>query len=246
MIEVDGGIQVMPESADDPFTTLPEWLPEKFKTPADMAKAYGELERRFGGRAVPQENAPASPVGQPATTQPQDSPPVDQLGEFQKYTDEYTKTGVLAESSYAELLARGIPKALVDSYISNAQTATSTQHAAMDAQVVATIGGPQEYAAMQVWASKTFAAEEIVAYNQAMETGDAQTMLFAARGLQARYQAQAEPRLISANANTKSSGFRSMAEMTASMRDPRYSSDPAYRSDVASRIKASQLFGIQA
>jgi hypothetical protein len=36
-----------------------------------------------------------------------------------------------------------------------------------------------------------------------------------------------------------------MAELTVAMRDPRYASDPAYRADVANRIKASQLFGVE-
>jgi len=37
----------------DPPENRPEWLPEKFKTPEDLAKSYGELEKRLsqGGQA---------------------------------------------------------------------------------------------------------------------------------------------------------------------------------------------------
>jgi hypothetical protein len=239
-IETEKGIQFLAPEAVDPMAARPEWLPEKFKSPAELAKAYQELERKIGKPAAP-ETAPESPAPKAADT-PQ-APDV-QLGEFAKYTDEYTKTGNLSEQSYKELLDRGIPKVLVDNYIANFKSAASTQVAALEAQVVAAVGGPQEYAAMQVWASKNFSAEEITAYNRAMETNDPQMMAFAVRGLEARFKANSEPRLISAAPNSKSSGFRSHAEMTAAMRDPRYAIDPAYRADVAARIKSSNLFGV--
>lgn len=238
-IETEKGIQFLPPGvAED----RPEWLPEKFRSPADMAKAYQELERKIGTKqpAAP-EAAPEQPVPQAA----EKPAGLDaQLGEFTKYTDEYTKTGILSEQSYKELLDRGIPKVLVDNYINNSKTAASSQVAALEAQMVAAVGGPQEYAAMQVWASKNFSSDEITAYNRAMETNDPQMMAFAVRGLEARYKAQSEPRLISATPNSKNSGFRSHAEMTAAMRDPRYAVDPAYRADVAARIKSSNLFGV--
>ena len=34
----------------------PEWLPEKFKTPEDMSKAYSELEKKLG--QAPKEEQP--------------------------------------------------------------------------------------------------------------------------------------------------------------------------------------------
>lgn len=52
----EGGIQVVPPPADEQKTSeaeRPEWLPEKFKTPADMAKAYKELEQKLGAKAPP-------------------------------------------------------------------------------------------------------------------------------------------------------------------------------------------------
>lgn len=241
-IPTEKGIQLMPPGTAETMEDRPEWLPQKFKSPADLAKAYQELERKIGQKPAAQEAAPEQPEPQ-AEPAPQEQPIEAQLGEFKKYTDEYAKTGQLSEDSYKELLARGIPKVLVDNYISNFKVAASSQTAAVEAQIVASVGGPQEYAEMQVWASKNFSGEEIAAYNRAMESNDPQMMSFAVRGLQARYQAQSEPRLIAAVANAKPSGYRSMAEMTAAMRDPRYATDPAYRQDVASRIKASNLFG---
>ena len=44
----------LPEEQSD----RPEWLPEKFKDPADMAKAYSELEKKLG---QPKEEATEEP-----------------------------------------------------------------------------------------------------------------------------------------------------------------------------------------
>lgn len=239
-IETEKGIQFL---SNDGNTERPQWLPEKFKSVEDMATAYRELEKRLGGKKP--ETAPESPADPAPAPSAEQAPEAPQLGEFQKYTDEFTKTGQLSEQSYKELMDRGIPKVLVDNYIANFKTAVSSQTSAVEAQIVASVGGPQEYAAMQVWASNNFGPEEIAAYNKAMESNDPQLMAFAVKGLQTRFKAESEPRLISSASSAKPSGFRSMAELTVAMRDPRYASDPAYRADVANRIKASQLFGVE-
>ena len=41
--------QVAAEQAAAEADTRPEWLPEKFKSPDELAKAYAELERKQGG-----------------------------------------------------------------------------------------------------------------------------------------------------------------------------------------------------
>jgi hypothetical protein len=242
----EGGLQILPEGhtpQGDP-SSRPEWLPQKFKSVEDMATAYAELERKIGG----QKPADAPPASAPAGTPPPagDAPkPQDQLGEFAKFTDEFSKNGKLSDESYAELATKGIPRILVDQYINNYQAAASSQNAALEAQIVASVGGPQEYAAMQVWASQSFSKDEIEAFNATMATNDQRLMAFAVGNLHARFKAQAEPRLISATSNSKPTGYGSMAEMTAAMRDPRYATDPAFRAEVAAKLKASQLFGVQ-
>jgi hypothetical protein len=44
----------------------PEWLPEKFQSAEDLAKAYAELERKLGQGAAAPESAPAPPTETPA------------------------------------------------------------------------------------------------------------------------------------------------------------------------------------
>ena len=40
------GPEAPQEEAQDNQSERPEWLPEKFKTPEDLAKSYSELEKK--------------------------------------------------------------------------------------------------------------------------------------------------------------------------------------------------------
>lgn len=245
----EGGIQILPEGHTPPGAAAepqrPDWLPQKFKSVQDMAAAYAELEKKIGAPKTAEPPAGAPPQGDGPPPAGEAPKPQEQLGEFAKFTEEFSKNGKLSDESYAELATKGIPRILVDQYISNYQAAASSQNAALEAQLVASVGGPQEYAAMQVWAGQNFSKDEIEAFNATMATNDQRLMSFAIGNLHARYKAQAEPRLISATSNSQPTGFRSMGEMTAAMRDPRYATDAAFRAEVAAKLKASQLFGMQ-
>jgi hypothetical protein len=68
-----------------------------------------------------------------------------------------------------------------------------------------------------------------------------------AQGLQAAYQNQTGiegDTYGGKQAAPEGSGhlFRSNAEVTAAMKDPRYESDPAYRQDISDRLERSDLF----
>jgi hypothetical protein len=92
----------------------PEWLPEKFKSPEDLAKAYSELEKRQGQQ--PQQ-AQQSTVADESARQA-----VEQAGvDFDALSDEWANNGELAPDSYDKLEKSGIPRALVDSYIEGQQ-----------------------------------------------------------------------------------------------------------------------------
>jgi len=47
---VDTAVDGLPEElgADNTAEERPEWLPQKFKTGEDLAKSYGELEKKIG------------------------------------------------------------------------------------------------------------------------------------------------------------------------------------------------------
>jgi hypothetical protein len=66
----------------------------------------------------------------------------------------------------------------------------------------------------------------------------------AVKGLYAQYSAAtAEPSLLGGNAGQSSGydGFRSTSEVVQAMKDPRYSSDEAYRKDVQNKLSVSNI-----
>ena len=67
----------------------PEWLPEKFKSPEDMAKAYGELEKEFTkSRQEPEEaEVPTNDVEIEGAKEAVESVGLD----FEAMSNEYTE-----------------------------------------------------------------------------------------------------------------------------------------------------------
>lgn len=217
-------VVAMPQNA--PAQERPQWLPEKFQSPEDLARAYSELESQFTRvNQTPTEQAPQGNV-------PQER--------FEFFSQEFAQNGTLSDKSYAELQNLGIPRDLVDAYISGQQALAETQVNT----VYSTVGGPEQYQAMTEWAAENLPEADVDAFNNAIESGDQSMVMFAVRGLAAQFAAaNNSPRLVQGStSNNGTSAFRSLAEVTAAMRDPRYRRDPAYRADVESRLRVSNVF----
>lgn len=209
----------------------PAWLPEKFSTPEDMARAYGELERK--------QSTPATTEGAPDFKEAEKAVATAGL-DFDTYAQEFSTHGGLTEESYAELASKGFDRDLVDSFIEGQQAIA----AGYSDQVLSEVGGGEAYQEMVEWAKSNLSPAEIDAYNQQVESRNIHAARMAVLGLQARFQAVngREPTLLDGDVTTSSGkAFRSTAEMTAAMRDPRYKTDPAYRQDVADRLAHSDI-----
>lgn len=216
-----------PESQPD---DRPSWLPEKFKSPEDLAVAYSELEKRF-----------SSPAGKPKSIPQPDAGPQGALN-FEEFSKEYSENGSLSEESISKLASSGIPENVVRNYLDglNAISERQTQ------QIYSLAGGENKYNEMLEWASESLDANEIEAFNGIMEQGNPAAMQMAVRGLQARFSQSAgtPAKLIQGDTGAPSAGFRSVAELTAAMRDPRYEKDPAYRKDIENRLRTSNIMNI--
>ena len=97
---------------------------------------------------------------------------------------------------------------------------------------------------MMQWAKQNLNAQEIDAYNVTVNGRDIEQTKLAVMGLQARYSAAEgiEPNLVRGrSAGEAKGGYRSWAEVTTAMKDPRYQSDEAFRNDVQNKISNSQL-----
>lgn len=237
-------------SEEAPKAERPEWLPEKFKSVEDLAKAYSELEKK-----VSQPKAETTKEGKPdelaepvkdETKEESDpnapEPPADpSKADLTPFHNEWAEKGELSPESFDKLEKMGFPKDLVRQYITGFQA--SQQQEAQS--IYKEIGGEESYRAMTQWASQNLSQDEINAYDALVTSGDINAAKIAAKGLYAQYtQANGQPpKLISGNATGQSSvkEFRSTAEVVRAMSDPRYANDPAYRKDVERRLEMSSV-----
>ena len=106
-------------------------------------------------------------------------------------------------------------------------------------------GGPQEYQQMVSWASENMEPDEVKMYDKIMDRGDPASVYFAVRSLVSQYNDAngQEGQLLTGKAPAAQSKnvFRSQAELVQAMSDPRYDSDPAYRTDVIAKLEKSNL-----
>ena len=129
---------------------------------------------------------------------------------------------------------------MVDQFIEG-QNAVAGQ---LQQQAFEQVGGQQAYEDMVSWASESLNEASIDAFNNAMNSGNIETANLAIQGLQAQYRSVNgnEPSLVMGETKSVTGGvFNSAAQLTQAMRDPRYSSDSAYRQEVALKLSRSNV-----
>jgi hypothetical protein len=133
-------------------------------------------------------------------------------------------------------------------YRNNVEQSQPTQSTEFSSEDIASLhqsaGGEKEYQAMLGWAKDNLSEQEIEMYDAVMDRGDAQSAFFAIQALRYRYQDSVgtDGQMLTGRAATESKDvFRSQAELVNAMSDPRYESDPAYRSDILSKLDRSDL-----
>lgn len=234
--KVDG---TNPPAAETP-NERPGWLPDKFKTPEELAKAYDELQKKLG---APKADAPADT----STSPPADPPAADaaealaskglDLTEFSK---EFGETGNLSEASYQKLQAAGYPKDVVDNYIEGQRARADL----FTASVKATVGGDENFTKMTEWAAATLTAAELNAYNAAVESGNVETAKLAVAGLYQKFSTDrpVEPSLIGGgNGAVAGDVYESVYQMKEDMKSEQYKKDPAFRAKVQAKLSRSNI-----
>ena len=218
----------------------PEGLPEKFNSVEDLAKSYAELEKKLG-EPKPQE----TPQPKQEEAKPDDLEIANKAAEsaglnMQDLQSEFDNSGELKAESYQALEKAGIPKEYVDQFI--AGQLAMRDNLVNDVKGVA--GGDEAYAEMMQWASDNLSETEKSAYNNAVNSNDIESIKLAVNGLKARYETAngIEPTLAKGKASPSTEGgYRSWAEVTEAMADPRYQKDIAYQDDVKRKIQNSNL-----
>jgi len=111
-------------------------------------------------------------------------------------------------------------------------------------QLYTMVGGEKEYQSMLEWASQSLSKEEIEMYDSVMGAGNANSIYFAVQALANKYSDSvgSEGQLLTGRGSAESNAvFRSQSELVQAMSDPRYDNDPAYRSDVMTKLENSDL-----
>jgi len=212
----------------------PEWLPEKFKTPEDMAKAYAELEK-----AKSKGEEPPTEENQEETAKTA----VNEAGlDMAALSTEYAENGELTKESLEALGKVGITEDMVQSYIRGQEA----QASAVQADLLEPVGGDLEvYNEMTQWAADNLSDKEVDDFNEVLEGGNAASIKMAVQNLATKYQGAqgAEPgRQLSGKGTTSGqSVYESTADLMKDMGSPEYAKNPAFRAKVEAKLGRSNI-----
>jgi len=115
-----------------------------------------------------------------------------------------------------------------------------------ESTILDSIGGQDNFQAVQSWARENLEAGELEAYNREVNSGDYYRARNALQSLYFAFQENSgyEPDLIGGKLSGNSSDvFRSSQEVMAAMNDPRYLQDSAYTQDVQDKLLRSDVLG---
>ena len=202
----------------------PEWLPEKFANAEDLAKAYGELEKRM--------SAPKEEVAE-------NTPEEQQVASMDKYYNEYAETGEISQKSYEELNQLGLGREIVDGYIEGQKALADN-----DVRVIHNeVGGEQNYSKLLEWSSQNLTDAEKTAFNDMLDTGTLEQVKLAVSAIANRAGISGDrPQMLEGDTTASVPEiFESVAQVTQAMNDPRYDKDPAYRKKIEDKIARSSV-----
>ena len=253
-----------PKQEAPPAAASKDQLPENIADVPTLVKSYKELQAELTrvkqGKGL--EGAPPAETNAPNEHDPSipEAPSAEEAAKtaeddaaknaakkagvsLDTYQQEFNTTGDVSAESRDKLAKdlEGVlgPQArdIIDQYIDGRKNAFINDSKA----IKAVAGGDEEYSTLVNWASGNLSKEEITAYNRAVNSGDRAAAMFAVEGLRARFEKVhgREPALLKGSFTPPGSGlpkFKSTAEMTAAMKDPRYKTDEAYRNEVMSRL----------
>ena len=218
-----------------PIGERPDWLPDKFSSPEEMARAYAEAEKKISsGDTEEYEEGGEEEAGGDYFENLTDET-------VAPYTQEFNTTGELSEASYEEISDKfGIPPHVTEAYIAGQQAIQQN----MVSEIMGGVGGPENYAEMIQWGQNNFSPDEQQTFDDTIKSGDMGRIKLAVSGVWARMQQERGTRgqLIQGETPSNTGNtYQSIAEVTEAMRDPRYKKDPAYRNMVQDRLKSSNV-----
>ena len=220
----------------------------KFKSQADLLKAYKELQSKLGKPASEEEEEAEEEAPEAPTEEPEvEASPVEQRVKL--FTDISTRLGEdgsVSEEDKAALTSMDSAD-LVEAYFKYAsqQRGVAAQTAANQAEMKSirdSVGGDEAYGEMIKWAGSNLSEAEVDQFNAVIGTNNAAAIKYAVESLSNRWkgaEGYEAPLVTGRKAPSKSKAFRSQAELARAISDPRYQTDPAYRMDVEEKLARS-------
>ena len=242
--EIDPESEEAVEAVPEAQTDRPEWLPEKFKSPEDMANAYSELEKKMGAGANDEqeqeedEGETTDEEEQPDDNTKEDTNTNDVIVEASK--EFFENDGVISEETYKNLAEVGLPRELVDSYAAGQQALQQSE----EGNIKSVTEGNWDQ--MAEWAANNLSPEEVETFDDIVQNGTVEQAKLATKGLYAQFKAEngVTPKLVQGAVNGSSTmPFKSNQELARAMSDPRYKSgDKSYHEEIDRRIAVSQNY----
>lgn len=190
----------------------PEWLKDKYKTAADQAKAYVEIEKKLGAFKGAPDEYDLTIKDYPELKFSNEDPLL------KDFLDNAKKNGVSQEyvsellGTYAQALTINIPDA-------DAEMKKIGPNAAQDLQI------------LSQWAGNYLSKEEFGAFSNMITTADAFRVFDKLR--------QNSTRAEVAPPGSQNAHHESEEQVRSLVSDPRYDSDPEFREDVRRRMSVA-------
>jgi hypothetical protein len=155
---------------------------------------------------------------------------------------EWADNGKLSDATLDSLDKAGFSRDVVNQYISGAQAqidaaenaGPAAEQAAANAarevtEIMAAVGGEEAYGEMSTWAKTGLKPAEAKAYNDALDTGNRETIDMAVRGLQSKFVEAVgkDPDLVIGGARPSLDAFQSPQEASDALHKAQKSGDPA-------------------
>ena len=223
-------------------------LAGKYKSAEELEKAYVELQKKLGeSKEEDTDQASAEP-------EPEDKPQLSEGATLitdasKEYFDNGNKLSPETLAKFSSLSSQDLIKA----YMEVSQNPEfQQQQAAPPAdittsqinQIKNSAGGEKAYANIVNWAKTNLPQDQVLAFDEVVNTGSVQAIQLAVSGLKAEYDNAngVEGRMVTGKtAPNNGDVFRSQAELVRAMSDARYDNDPAYRQDVIEKLDRSDL-----
>ncbi|OUW21732.1 MAG: hypothetical protein CBD21_00225 [bacterium TMED161] len=226
----------------------------KFKTVEDMVSSYKELEGKLGA------------VEETQVEQPTDEAPdtewnpseiygdglasvLEEVGiDTQEITKVFEDTGNIREDDYTKLSEAGFSKQIIDTYLDGLRGGVGVADEIQQSQledIQSVVGGEEGYTNLRDWTQKNVPDETLAAFDKILDTQDPTMIKIAVQGFAAQMRAAEgyEPTLINGRSPQAVTPFKTQAELTNAMADPRYNKDEAYTLSVINKLKDSNVVG---